>query len=249
MEEKFVDIHAHLCDREFDSNRDLLADRLRMEYTVLNAGENSRQNSDILKLSEKYPFILPCIGLHPNQIATMEYNLVEKELAYLSDNIGKTFAVSEIGLDFKGKDLYQEEQEKEVFYKILEIANKNNKVCIIHSRKAIDDVLEALSSFSIKAVIHNFEGNLRQLENAQDIGVNISISTGFMRFKKDNVIKKVDIDRIFTETDSPVLSPDNAINTPLNLPKLIKYIADIKNISMEKLKSSVYSNFMKVFYD
>lgn len=249
MENKLIDIHAHLCSNEFTSSIDKLAKEMGNDYIVLNAGENSRQNTEIIKLHEKYEFILPCIGLHPNEIAKISYDEAERELNYLIENVEKAFAISEIGLDYKNKDIYQMEVEKELLYKILEVAADNNKVCIIHSRKSMDDLLDILSSFKLKVIIHNFEGNLRQLERTKEMGINISISTGFMKFKRDNIIKKVDIANIFTETDSPVLSPDTKTNTPLNVKRLLNYIANIRGVDMEEVMSNVYKNFRRVFYD
>ena len=248
MTAKFIDVHAHLNDREFDGIRDNLLSSLSKEYMVLNAGENAEESRRILEEGKKHSFLLPCIGLHPNEIAGSSYDKAQEEFIFFSENIGRFFAVSEVGLDYKGKDIYQMQQEKEFFYRILEASSRGGKACIIHSRKAVEDVLDAVSSFNVKAVIHNFEGNLRSLRRAEELGTGISISTGFMKFRKDNVIREVSLDRLFTETDSPVLSPDDGINTPLNIPKLLNYISGIKKIKMEELKSAVYGNFVRMFY-
>jgi TatD family hydrolase len=249
MEEKFIDVHAHISDKSLEKVRDRFLDGISNSYLILNAGENKSDSERILNDSEKYKFLLPCIGLHPNEIAYKPYSVIQTEFDFFSNNINKFFAVSEIGLDYNGKDIYQMEQEKEFFYRILEIAEKEKKVCIIHSRKAIEDIFDAVSSFRIKTIIHNFEGNLRTLNRAQELGINISISTGFMKFKKDNVIKNVDINKLFTETDSPALSPNNDINTPLNIPKLLNYISSIKKMEADEIKSAVYKNFNRLFYD
>lgn len=249
MEERFIDVHAHISDASLKGLRGEFLSKISNSYIILNSGENKNDNENILKDSKEYKFLLPCIGLHPNEIAAKKYEEIQGEFNFFSDNISRFFAVSEVGLDYRGKDIYQIEQEKEFFYSILEIAERNGKVCIIHSRKAIDDVFDAVSSFKVKAIIHNFEGNLRNLDRAYELGIGISISTGFMKFKKDNIIKNVDLSRLFTETDSPALSPDDGINTPLNIPKLLNYISSIKNMEANDLKSVVYQNFMRVFYD
>ncbi|MGC8533068.1 MAG: TatD family hydrolase [Candidatus Parvarchaeum sp.] len=249
MEAKFIDVHAHISDKSLEKVRDNFLGEISDSYLILNAGENKDDSERILKDSKKYSFLLPCIGLHPNEIARNSYQNAETEFEFFSSNISSFFAVSEVGLDYKSKDIYQMEQEKEFFYRILELAEKNKKVCIIHSRKAIEDIFDAVSSFNVKAVIHNFEGNLRNLDRAQDLGINISISTGFMKFKKENIIKNVDINKMFTETDSPALSPDEKINTPLNIPKLLNYISSIKKMEADNIKEIVYKNFVRVFYD
>ena len=73
---------------------------------------------------------------------------------------------------------------------------------------------------------------------ADELGINISISTGFMKFKKDNIIKNVNLNRLFTETDSPELSPDNKLNTPLNIQKLLNYISSIKKMGVEEIRET-----------
>jgi len=70
-----------------------------------------------------------------------------------------------------------------------------------------------------------------------------------MKFRKENIIKNVPIDKLFTETDSPALSPDDNINTPLNIPKLLNYISSIKKMEAEQIKSVIYQNFRRLFYD
>ncbi|MCL5976072.1 MAG: TatD family hydrolase [Candidatus Parvarchaeota archaeon] len=249
MEDKFIDVHAHISDRSLEKIRNNFLESISNSYLILNSGENKDDSERILKDSKMYPFLLPCIGLHPNEIAYKSYKIIQEEFDFFSRNIGQFFAVSEIGLDYKSKDIYQIEQEKEFLYRILEQAEKNNKVCIIHSRKAIEDVFDVVSSFNIKVILHNFEGNLRNLNRAQELGINISISTGFMKFKKENIIKNVNVDKLFTETDSPALSPDSNINTPLNIPKLLNYISSIKKMEAEQIKSIVYKNFRRLFYD
>jgi TatD family hydrolase len=249
MDVKFIDAHAHISDNSLLSTREEFLEKISDSYIILNSGENKEDSKRILNDSKNYKFLLPCIGLHPNKIAYMSYDKAQEEFNYILENIDQFFAVSEIGLDYKGKDIYQNEQEKEFLYKILELSEEKNKVCIIHSRKAIDDIFDAVSSFKLKVILHNFEGNLRHLNKADELGINISISTGFMKFKKDNIIKNVNLSRLFTETDSPELSPDNKLNTPLNIQKLLNYISSIKKMGVEDIKSAVYKNFMELFYD
>lgn len=242
---KFIDIHAHLSDPRLSSD---LADMLpRLDgYIVLNAGENPADNDRILSLENGN--ILKCIGLHPNYISSKGPDDIESGISYLESNISKAFALSEIGLDFKDKTDEQKEIQVSAFRKILELAEKHRKVCIIHSRKSMGALTEILNSFRIKAIIHNFEGNSADYNRCVEYGAGISVSTGFIRFKKDSLLRRMDINFLFTETDSPVLSPDDKINTPLNIPKILKYIADIMNMDQNEIKYAVSLNFERFFH-
>ncbi len=244
---KFVDVHAHLSDAAFDIDRESLLKKLE-GYIILNAGEEIEENERILNEGARHSNLLPCIGLHPNKLSHYDDADTDKALAYLDEKIPAAFAVSEIGLDYKLKDEKQMLIQRKVFSKILETAEKNNKVCIVHSRKSMDDTLDILGNFSVKAVLHNFEGNLAQLKKALDMGINPSISTGFIRFKKDNVIRAMKNDEFFVETDSPVLSPDQNRNTPMNIPLILEYISSIIGTKPIELKNSIYLSFCKMFY-
>jgi TatD DNase family protein len=245
---KFVDVHAHISDKAFDGSRGELLGRLK-DTAILDSGEDAEEDEKVLENGNKFVNLRPCIGLHPNKLVGLGSEAVEKELSYLEDNISKAFAVSEIGLDFRNKDETQISTQIAVLEKILELAEKNRKVCILHSRKSISELIPILmSSFKVRAVIHNFEGGVIQYRKAVEGGVYISISTGFMRYKKDNLIKQLDPHMMFVETDSPVLSPDENMNTPLNIPKLLNYISLLINMNESDLRETMLDNFKRVFY-
>jgi TatD family hydrolase len=247
MEIKFIDIHTHLAEGEFDESRDRLAAELK-DFIVLNAGENKEENSKILFEGQKYSNFLPCIGLHPNVVSTSGREKSAEEIDYIVTHVNEAFAISEIGLDYRAKEETEKALQRKVFSELLELAELKSKVCIVHSRKSIDDLLRTLPSFKTKIIIHNFEGNQAHYARAAEIGAYVSISTAFMRFKRDNLIRKIALDRLFIETDSPALSPDENMNTPLNIQKILKYVAALRNMKEEDLKLAIFENFKKVFY-
>ena len=247
MGPKYVDIHAHMSDKAFQGMKDTLMRQLG-DYIVLNAGENPGENAKVFLDSGRYKNLFPCIGLHPNYISAASKEEVFVGLEYVRNGAGRAFAISEIGLDFKEKTAEQMALQKSILNKLLEIAERNNKPCIMHSRKSMDAVLDALSSFKVKAVLHNFEGNNAQYARAIGMGVYVSISTGFIRFKRDSLIKKLDLGKAFVETDSPVLSPDSNINTPLNIPKILNYMAVLRNMQREEVARMIFENFKRLFY-
>ncbi len=246
-EAKFLDIHAHINDKAFDGSRDRLYSELA-DFIVLNAGEEPDEDSGILSEALKHPNFLPCIGLHPNVIAAIGEAKAKGGVDYLAAHLNEAFAVSEVGLDYRGKDESQKLLQGRIFSEILELAELRRKVCIVHSRKSMDELLRIIASFETKIIIHNFEGNQLQYEKAVDRGAYISVSTGFMRFKRDNLIKKIAMDRLFLETDSPALSPDDKMNTPLNIRKLLNYVAALRDMGEVELKEKMWENFQRVFY-
>ncbi|MCL4399031.1 TatD family hydrolase [Candidatus Parvarchaeota archaeon] len=244
----FVDIHAHMSDAVFKDKLQNMMEKLG-RYLVFNAGESPQDNDKILLQAGRYPNLLPCIGLHPNHISVSTEIEISAGVEYIADNISRAEAVSEVGLDYKGKEQRDIDLQKRALEKILEIAERNKKPCILHSRKAIKDILDMLGSFHVHAIIHNFEGNKSDCSTAAERGIYMSISTGFMKFRKDSIIRAVPPEQMFVETDSPVLSPDDSINTPENIPRLLDYISVVKRMDKEALMARIMENLKEVMYD
>ncbi len=248
MSNLFVDVHCHISDKLFDETRESVIESTKGKMILLNAGEEYKSNIISLSLQDKYDWVKACIGLHPNIISNIDDNEINKNIEFIIKNVDKAFAISEVGLDYKNKDQIQIKKQKEVLEKIFQIAEKHNKVVIIHTRKAMDDMLDMIKSFKLRVIFHNFEGNLSQCKKACDMNVGISISTGFIKFKKDTIIKHVKDELLFSETDSPALSPDNNINNPINISRIVDYIAKIRGKTIEDIKILIYSNFLRIFY-
>ena len=64
------------------------------------------------------------------------------------------------------------------------------------------------------------------------------------------LVKKIPAENIMIETDSPYLPPEphrGTTNSSLNLPIILKKLAEIKQIDEEKLSKIVYDNSVKFF--
>ena len=100
------------------------------------------------------------------------------------------------------------EKQKQVFQKLINLAEKINKPLIVHSRKAEADVIEMLENSKAKVLLHCFCGKKSLIKKAADLGFNFSIPTNVVRAQNfQGLIKEVDINQLFAETDAPYLSP------------------------------------------
>ena len=88
---------------------------------------------------------------------------------------------------------------------------------------------------------------------AMDFGYYISFS-GIVTFKNAvelrEVVKKIPLDRILVETDSPWLAPvpyRGKQNEPKNVYEVAQCIAQIKGISLEELADITTNNFFNLF--
>ncbi|MCP4151602.1 MAG: TatD family hydrolase, partial [bacterium] len=121
---------------------------------------------------------------------------------------------------------------------------------VIHSRNAESLVLQTLEElkFSLPVVFHCYTGNITDAREILNRGYSISIS-GIVTFKKAAFLREIaaiiPLNQLFTETDSPYLSPvpfRGKTNTPLYVRYVAEKIAEIKEISVKEVNENVHKN-------
>jgi TatD DNase family protein len=198
------DTHIHLSDPEYVSDMPVIIQNMKHMNTkaccVSMDFENSKETLELTKFSN---LILPFIGIHPEKASDNLENMCE----LINDNIQKISGIGEIGLDVTFVNSDEEfQRQKLVFETMLSLAEKHDKPVSIHSRKSLDDLLEIMTSYSVKnSCLHWFDGNKKQLQKAMEM--NFFISYGpVMIYANDKqiLLSKTDSDKILVETDGPV---------------------------------------------
>jgi TatD DNase family protein len=132
----------------------------------------------------------------------------------------------------------------------LKLAKKIKKPVIIHSRKAEKEVIDILEELDMKkAILHCFCGKKKLIKKAKELGLFFSISTNVVRAENiQGIIKEIPISKLFSETDSPFLSPfKEKMNEPSFIIESYKKIAEINNITLEETKNQLFLNYQKLF--
>ncbi len=257
-----VDTHSHLMFPQFENDLDEVIERAKkagIKY-ILCSGVNHSTNIKALELADKYDIIYPSLGIYPLDAVGIGHSddvpnrEVEKlnvgeEIEFIKRNKDKILAIGEVGLD-KLPENPKLEQQKEVFWKVISLAEKINKPIVVHTRKAEADCIEMLESSKLKnVVLHCFTGKLKLVKKAEDLGFYLSIPTVVKRLKHfQEVIERTSMDNLLTETDAPYLSPyAGERNEPSYIRETIKIISKIKNISEEEAEEKIFSNFKKIF--
>ena len=179
----------------------------------------------------------------------------------------KVVAVGEIGLDYYHLDkkfdvAAAKQKQKEVFFRQLELAKNLKLPVIIHCRQAHDDMLEILKKFRkdfkdvmIKdkpwGVMHCFSGDEELAWQYFSLGLNISF-TGLITFsaKWDDLIRRIPNDKFMIETDCPYMTPEpfrGKRNEPALVKRVAERIAEIKNLSLDKVANISTENARKLF--
>ena len=242
-----IDTHAHIVSEYYD-DIDLLVKELKEKNIigVINNATNYKEALEIIELSKKYNnFLYAAIGIHPENVEE-DINKIEN---LIKEN--KIVAIGEIGLDYHWRKDNKEEQ-KEVFIKQLKLSKKYNLPVIIHTRDSIQDCLDIIKKQNVRGIMHCFSGSYEMAKEFIKYGFKLGIG-GVLTFKNSKlyeVIEKVDLEDIVLETDSPYLSPEpfrGTKNIPSNVLYVAKKIAEIKNISVEKVIEKTTENARNIF--
>ena len=103
------------------------------------------------------------------------------------------------------------------------------------------------------ALLHCFSSSYQLAKTAIDLNIFISIA-GIVTFKNANdlqeIVKKIPLEFLMLETDSPYLSPTphrGKINQPSYTFHVAEAIAEIKNLSLAEVIDKTTENFLKIF--
>lgn len=246
----FIDTHCHLF-KEYYDELDEVIEKIKNSniIKVINNGTDSKSNKEVLESIKKYEIMYGAIGIHPESVSL--YTL--EDLREVEDNLNtdKIVAIGEIGLDYYWTKDNKEEQKK-LFEKQLELAEKYNKPVIIHSRDATLDTIDILKKHHVRGVIHSFSGSYETACIYIKMGFLLGIN-GVVTFKNCNlkeVISKIDLTNIVLETDSPYLTPvpyRGKRNDSSHIIDIAKFICEIKGISMEELSMVTLGNVKRCF--
>jgi len=203
-----------------------------------------------------------------------DYNFITREEEFSYDvyeklaQFKKVVAVGEIGLDYYHLDYATDmaalkRKQKQIFTRQLELAKNLKLPVIIHCRQAHDDMLEILKAFKKDhkdslpkdkawGVMHCFSGDEELAWQYFKLGLNISF-TGLITFSAqwDDLIRRLPNDKFMVETDCPYMTPEpfrGRRNEPLFVKKVAERIAEIKNLSLEKI-SEITTNNAKILFN
>jgi TatD DNase family protein len=206
----------------------------------------------ILKLAQTYGQVFASVGIHPNTPSDQELSL--ERLIELA-RIPEVIAVGETGLDyFRGQgDL---EWQRHRFQVHIAAAREVHKPLIIHTRNAAEDILQILAAegaHEVGGVMHCFVEDWAIAQKAMDLNFYISFS-GIVTFRNarevQEVAKRVPLDRLLVETDSPYLAPvphRGKDNQPAYVRYVAEYIAGLRGIPLSELREATTGNFFRLF--
>lgn len=252
---RFVDTHAHLYDEAFTSEEDPAVRRaVKAGVTKIVLPDIDSQTRDqMFSLSERHKGTLfPCLGLHPTSVDAGWKDELSRLEGYLSQRI---YAIGEIGMDcYWSKEFLKEQQE--VLRIQLEMAASRDLPVIIHSRESTEliiNILKDCSHLGTRGVFHAYSGSVETYDELSRLGDwHIGIG-GVLTYKKASIaetVKRIPLERIVLETDSPYLTPvpfRGHRNESSYIPHIAGRLAELTERNIEEIAAITTANAEKIF--
>ena len=249
-----VDSHCHLDFPELSENITQTLDLMKINQVLcaLCVSVNLEKFPDVLALAEKYSCLYASVGVHPDATNNQEPSVAD--LLKLADH-PRVIAIGETGLDYYWHKEAPEWQ-KNRFRTHIQAALSAKKPLIVHNRDAGADTIRILKeehAEKVGGIMHCFVDTWEIAEQALALGFYISLS-GIVTFKNaksiQEIAKRIPLNRLLLETDSPYLAPV-PFRGKTNQPAYLKYIAEevarLRNISFSEIKSASTNNFFTLF--
>ena len=252
---EFVDTHTHNSDEAYAGCEDEIIARAQQAGVtkMVQADVDSRERDAMFSLVERHPGVLyPMLGLYPGSVGPDWRDEIDRLLPYRDRGI---VAVGEIGLDYHYNKEFRKEQ-LEALRVQLELAAEWNLPVNIHLREATEDFISTIrdcAHLGLRGNLHAFSGSAEtfsQISRYGDWYVGIG---GVLTFKKASIaedIKKIPLERIVLETDSPYRTPTphrGERNESSYIPLIAAFLAERKGTSIENVAMTTTANAKKLF--
>ncbi len=253
-----VDSHCHLDHLDLTAHNDSLrmlldAARARGVEGFLSVGVDLESSRRLISLAQAHPDVVLAVGSHPLQRNPQPLPDVA-ELTTLGRG-EKVVAIGETGLDYH----YSPDSaawQRESFVRHAFVADQLAKPLIVHTREARSETLELLrrhANLDIGGVLHCFTEDWAMAKAALDLNFYISFS-GILTFNNASalraVAKKIPLQRLLVETDSPWLAPKpwrGRKNEPQYVVEVAQTLADLRGLPVVELAQATTANFERLF--
>lgn len=252
-----IDSHCHLDRIDLGPYGGKFEDLMRATRAagverLLCVGINLEQYPAMRALVAPYSEIAVSVGVHPTETGVREPE--PEELVTMAED-ARGLAVGETGLDYYRSD-GDPGWQQERFRCHIRAARACGKPLIVHSRAAREDTIAILRDEGARdcgGVMHCFTEDWSMASQALDLGLYVSFS-GIVTFKRADelrdVARRIPLDRVLIETDSPYLAPvpyRGRPNEPRYLPAVAECLAGLHGMGAEEVATRTAENFTRLF--
>jgi TatD DNase family protein len=254
----FVDSHCHINFEGLGERLPEILDNMRAHDVThaLCVSVDFETLPQVLAVAERFDNVYASVGVHPDHEDAREPTVAE--LVELAAH-PKVVAIGETGLDYyrlEGRTIADMEWQRERFRTHIRAARATAKPLIVHTRASSEDTLRVMAeegAAEAGGVMHCFTEPWSVAEQALAQNFHISLS-GIVTFKSapdvQDVARRVPLDRLLIETDSPYLAPipyRGKRNEPAWVSYVGRFIAQLRNMDEAALGQATSSNFFRLF--
>jgi TatD DNase family protein len=256
-----VDSHCHLADRVFSADLPEVVGRARAagveRALVILAAGDAAEETQATRLLELWDCVRLAIGVHPHAAHEFAGDPSRAAVTVRAqfERTAAARAIGEIGLDYH-YDFSPREVQRDVFRAQVRLAREMRRPIVIHTREAEQDTLEILADEGqgeLRGVLHCFTGTDALAAAGLDLGFYISLA-GILTFPKASdlreTIRRVPVDRLLIETDSPFLAPvpyRGKRNEPAYVVRVADMLAMVHGVATAELITRTTANFNALF--
>ncbi|HWJ59618.1 MAG TPA: TatD family hydrolase [Sphingomicrobium sp.] len=251
-----IDSHCHLNYEGLVERQDEVLETARARGVAgfLNISTRQREWDEIIATAERNPDVWASVGVHPHE-ADSHPDLGAGALIAHSAH-PKVVAIGECGLDYY-YDKSDRAAQRDRFEAHIEAARATGLPLIIHTREAEEDTAEILTRAvregGVTGVLHCFTGSAELAGIGIELGFMVSLS-GIVTFKNaqdlQETARKIPLDHLLVETDSPFLAPvPNRGKTcePAFVADTAAFVAELRGEPIEQLAAATTANFFRLF--
>ena len=250
----YVDSHCHLDFPELAPELPKLLEAMR-EHAVTHAlciSVDYPAWPDVVGIAQAHANLYATVGVHPDYTDTPEPTVAD---LVAKAQTRKVVAIGETGLDYyrlEGDLTWQRER----FRRHIRAARECGKPLVIHTRSAAADTLAIMReerASEAGGVMHCFTETWDVAQAALDLGFHISFS-GIVTFKNaadlKDIARRVPLERMLIETDSPYLAPAPH-RGKRNQPAFVRFvgeeIARLRGVTADVVAHATSANFFRLF--
>lgn len=248
-----TDSHAHLVDKPLCDDPDLVPALVSKGVARIVAQsakvEDFERNE---RLHESHPdAVIPAFGIHPFYVD--EFN--KDSLALLKETLERhpQSPVGEIGLDFFKEYSRNAPRQIMAFEAQLRLAAQLKRPVILHLRKSAQAAIPILNSIELPAngVVHGYSGSFEEISPYLKKGFYVGVGSVLLNSAEPRkfieALKRIPLDRMVLETDSPHMSHDGN-GSPLRVFEVLKKLSEILSIDEEELAKITEENVNRLFF-
>ncbi|MBQ7544861.1 MAG: TatD family hydrolase [Synergistaceae bacterium] len=252
----YIDSHCHINSQELrlDARGVIARARDAGVSRMVIVGCDFEDSCEAAAMSEDFSQfgLYASIGIHPHEAG--RYGAIPPEFAKLVHN-DRVVAVGEIGLDYHYDHSSRADQQR-MFEAQLDFAHEHNMPVILHIRDAMKEAMDILKYHrDLKLMFHCYSGGLEWLERVIEMEGMCSFGgavtwTGKASDELREVVRRIPIDNILAETDSPYMAPSplrGKLNEPANVRYVYARIAEERGLPLAELEAKIDSNAERFF--